>query len=67
MQLKTTDQAAQELGITQDNLKIYIWRHPELRPASSTPKENMLLWTDEEIQAVKEARTARRRPVSRQK
>ena len=63
MQLKTTDQAAQELGITHENLSIYINRHPELKPASSL-HTNLYLWTDAEIQAVREART-RRRPISR--
>ena len=57
MQLKTTDQAAQALGITQDNLKMYIWRHPELRPKQADPKVSMLYWTDEEIEAVRQART----------
>jgi hypothetical protein len=65
MQLKTTDQAAQALGITQDNLKVYIWRHPELRPAHADPKVSMLFWTDEEIEAVRQARASKRRPISR--
>lgn len=64
MQLKTTDQAAQELGIKHETLSVYINRHPELKPAQSL-HANLYLWTDAEIQAVREARANKRRPVSR--
>ncbi len=59
MDKKTTDQAASELGISRSHLITYISRHPELRPAGHIPKANFLLWTDEEIQAVREARAIR--------
>jgi hypothetical protein len=64
MLLKTTRQAAEELGISHTNLRVYINRHPELAPAKSM-HENMNVWTDEEIEAVRQARATKRRPVSR--
>lgn len=57
MQLKKTDQAAQELGVTHDNLRAYINRHPQLKPRTALHK-NLYLWTDLEIAAVREARRA---------
>ena len=63
MQLKTTEQAAQLLGIKHETLSIYLSRHPELKPADSL-HANLYLWTDAEIEAVREART-QRRPISR--
>lgn len=61
---KTTDQAAQALGTTRINLNVYLYRHPELKPATQLPSGE-LLWTDEEIESVREARANRRRPISR--
>lgn len=63
MQLKKTDQAAQELGVTRDNLRVYINRHPELKPRTAL-HASLYLWTDLEIQAVREARRAMRRRKS---
>ena len=59
MDKKTTDQAAAELGISRPLLITYISRHPELRPANQIHKANLLLWTDEEIEAVRQARAVR--------
>ena len=69
MDKKTTDQAAAELGISRPLLITYISRHPELRPASQIHKANLLLWTNEEIEAVREARATRKagRPAKESK
>ncbi len=59
MESKTTEQAALELGMSRPVLITYISRHPELRPAGQIHKANLLLWTDEEIEAVRQARAIR--------
>lgn len=63
MQLKTTEQSARELGITHDNLRVYINRHPDLKPRTAL-HTRLYLWTDPEIAAVREARRAMRRRKS---
>lgn len=64
MLLKTTKQAAETLGMTHSNLRSYIMRHPELAPANSM-NDRMRVWTDEEIERVREARKQRRRPMTK--
>ena len=59
MAQKTTEQAAADLGISRPVLINYITRHPELRPANQLHKAGLLMWTDEEIEAVREARANR--------
>jgi predicted DNA-binding transcriptional regulator AlpA len=59
MAQKTTEQAANELGMSRPVLINYITRHPELRPQSQLHKAGLLMWTDEEIEAVREARANR--------
>lgn len=56
---KTSDEAAQALGITRVNLNVYLYRHPELKPATQL-SSGELLWTDAEIERVREARETRR-------
>jgi len=58
MDKKTTEQAAGELGINRQVLINYIGRHPHLRPASQLPKAGLLMWTDDEIEAVRQARAS---------
>jgi|GEM_PF-5142769 len=59
MEVKTTEQAALELGMSRPVLIVYITRHPELRPCAQLHKANLLMWTDEEIEAVRMARATR--------
>ncbi len=56
MEKKTTEQAATELGMSRQGLINYISRHPKLRPETQLYKAGLLLWTDEEIQAVRKAK-----------
>jgi len=56
MELKTTDQAATELGLSRPVLIVYISRHPHLRPATQLHKAGLFLWTDDEIEAIREAK-----------
>jgi DNA-binding HxlR family transcriptional regulator len=60
MAQKTTEQAAEELGMSRPVLITYISRHPELRPVNQLHKAGLLMWTDEEIEAVREARANRK-------
>lgn len=60
MGTKTTEQAAAQLGLNQTTLITYLSRHPDLRPASRQEKAKALLWTDEEIAAVRKARAWRK-------
>lgn len=59
MAQKTTEQAAEELGVSRPVLINYITRHPELRPANQLHKAGLLMWTNEEIEAVRQARASR--------
>ncbi len=59
MAQKTTEQAAEELGMSRPVLITYISRHPELRPANQLHKAGLLMWTDEEIEAVRQAKANR--------
>jgi hypothetical protein len=56
MDTKTTEQAAAELGLSQPSLLNYLSRHPHLKPVTQTHKRGALLWTDEEIAAVRTAK-----------
>lgn len=56
---KTTEQVADELDTTRVNLNVYLFRHPDLKPRLQLPSGD-LMWTEEEIQAVREARRTRR-------
>ena len=69
MAQKTTEQAADELGMSRPVLITYISRHPELRPANQLHKAGLLMWTDEEIDAVRQARATRKagRPAKESK
>ena len=58
MEKKTTEQAAIELGISRQVLINYVGRHPHLRPAAKLHKAGLLMWTDEEIEAVRQARAS---------
>ncbi len=58
MDKKTTEQAASQLGISRQVLINYIGRHPLLRPAVQLHKAGLLMWTDEEIEAVRVARAS---------
>ena len=60
MAQKTTEQAADELGMSRPVLITYVRRHPELRPANQLHKAGLLMWTDEEIDAVRQARATRK-------
>ena len=56
MNNKTTEQAAIELGVSRPALIAFISRHPHLRPSTQLHKAALFLWTDEEIEAVREAK-----------
>lgn len=47
--------AATQIGITLTNLQVWLARHPEYRPQRRISGDD-LLWTDEDIERVKEAR-----------
>jgi len=48
-------EVAQRLGITRQNLMMYLARHPDLRPQERLPNGDFL-WSEAEIQAVIERR-----------
>jgi hypothetical protein len=56
MDTKTTKQVAEELGLSEPNLLVYLNRNPQLRPANRQYEKRGFLWTDEEIEAVRQAR-----------
>jgi len=58
MNNKTTEQAAIELGLSRPSLIAFISRRPHLRPATQLHKAGLYLWTDEEIEAVREAKAS---------
>lgn len=59
---KTTSEVVPDVGLTHQSLINYLTRHPELRPEEKLPSGDYL-WTDEEIQRLREARE-RRRPIT---
>ena len=61
---KTTTEVAEELGITRVGLIQYLYNHTDLKPQGQLPSGD-LMWTEAEIQALKAARAANRRPTSR--
>lgn len=56
--MKSTLEAANELGISRNHLTSIISRHPGLRPKNrvSYGKFTVFQWTDEEIEVVREYR-----------
>lgn len=56
MKPTTTSAAAEKLGITRDNLLMILSRNPELKPAVRMPsgRWGVYIWTDAEIEAVRE-------------
>jgi hypothetical protein len=56
METKTTQQVAAQLGVSEPNLIVYLNRNPQLRPANRQHEKGAFLWTDEEIEAVRQAR-----------
>jgi hypothetical protein len=59
METKTTKQVAEELGLSETNLIVYLNRNPQLKPANRHYEKGAFLWTDEEIEAVRQARAIR--------
>lgn len=51
-------EVAQQLGISRKALVVYLYRHPDLRPAERLPNGDFL-WSDEEIQSVVDSRSRR--------
>lgn len=56
----TTADAAAMLGITPENLRVYLYRNPDLRPGRRISGDD-LLWTEADVQAVAEQRARRNR------
>ncbi len=48
-------QAAEQIGITLNNLQMWLARHPEYRPKQRISGDD-LLWLPQDIERVKEAR-----------
>lgn len=67
LQVYGSAQAAAQIGITLDNLQVWLRRHPEYRPANRISGDD-LLWTPEDIEKVKQERAkpgkGRRKAVS---
>lgn len=57
-QLIDSEAAATAIGITRENLYMWLSRHPEYRPAQSFG--GVYLWTEAEIQRVVVARGVRK-------
>jgi hypothetical protein len=56
MNEKTTAQVADMIGTSRTSLNTFLSRHPDLRPAKRLKPSGDLLWTDEEIERLKEAK-----------
>lgn len=51
-------QAAEQIGITLNNLQMWLTRHPEYRPTQRISGDD-LLWMPEDIERVRVARSAK--------
>lgn len=56
MNPKSTSQAAEELGITRKTLVVWLYRHPECKPTAKIEPSGDFLWTDQDIEKVRESR-----------
>jgi len=56
MNEKTTAQVASLVGTSRQSLNMFLSRHPDLRPEKRLQPSGDLLWTDEEIDRLKEAK-----------
>lgn len=56
MSEKTTSQVADLLGTGRPSLITFLSRHPELRPEKRIEPSGDFLWTDAEIERLKEAK-----------
>lgn len=56
MSEKSTSQVAGLLGISRPSLITFLSRHPEVRPEKRIQPSGDLLWTDEDIERLKEAK-----------
>lgn len=56
----TTADAAAMLGITPENLRVYLYRNPDLRPGRRISGDD-LLWSPEDVERVAEVRANRGR------
>lgn len=56
MNVKTTAQAAEIIGISRKTLIVWLYRHPEFRPKNRIQPSGDFLWTDDEIEKVAESR-----------
>lgn len=56
MDQKTTAQVADILGTSRTSLNTFLSRHPGLRPAMRLQPSGDLLWSDDEIERLKEAK-----------
>lgn len=68
MNEKTSAQVAERMGISRTSLNTFLVRHPELKPALRLQPSGDLLWTEEEIQRLIEAKAKARggRPKKQQ-
>lgn len=61
---KTTAEVAEQLGMTRVGINQYLYNHTDLKPKGQLPSGD-LMWTEAEIQALRAARSTKRRPISR--
>lgn len=54
-ELLTMHEAAQRLGMTYDAILAWLYRHPEYRPTKKVGRN--VIWTEDEIEAVRKARS----------
>lgn len=58
MDQKTTAQVADMLGTSRTSLNTFLSRHPDLRPTMRLQPSGDLLWTEEEIERLKQAKAS---------
>lgn len=56
MSEQTTAQVAETLGTSRQSLIVFLSRHPDLKPEKRLLPSGDLLWSDEEIERLKEAK-----------
>lgn len=52
----TTAQVAERLGTSRQAINVYLQRHPHLRPALQLQPSGNLLWTEDEVQRLIDAK-----------
>lgn len=52
----TTAQVAEMLGTSRQAINVYLQRHPELKPKRQLQPSKNLIWTEDEVQRLIEAK-----------